>query len=194
MGFAEFAKVRCAGPAIGLSLAVALVASLTLTPALLRIMGRAVFWPGTLPSTAAGWQSGEERRSLWDTASRMVVDRPWLIWAGAVALLLPLAVLGLRVEPNYRSTGELPPKSESIRGVAAIQRHFTAGEIGPLTVMLTSSTDWSTREGRQLISHLSRGFHLLRNVAEVRSLTQPLGGNIQVPVLPTPNKRLFGGL
>src|SRR5262249_37477458 len=44
MGFAEFAKVRCAGPAIALSLAVALLASLTLTPALLQLLGRAVFW------------------------------------------------------------------------------------------------------------------------------------------------------
>src|SRR5262249_25257149 len=82
----------------------------------------------------------------------------------------------------------------SLRGVAPIHRHFTAGEIGPLTVMLTSTTDWNTREGKQLISHLSRGFHLLPNVAEVRSLTQPLGANIQVPALPAPNKRLFGGL
>src|SRR5436305_624244 len=42
---AEFAKVRCAGPAIALSLAVALLAALTLTPALLRLFGRAAFWP-----------------------------------------------------------------------------------------------------------------------------------------------------
>src|SRR5205823_4247976 len=45
MGFAEFAKIRCAGPAIALSLAVALLASLTLTPALLRLLNHAAFWP-----------------------------------------------------------------------------------------------------------------------------------------------------
>src|SRR5437660_1604852 len=45
MGMAEFAKVRYAGPAIALSLGVALLASLTLTPALLRPFGKAVFLP-----------------------------------------------------------------------------------------------------------------------------------------------------
>ncbi|MGH7174145.1 MAG: MMPL family transporter, partial [Gemmataceae bacterium] len=45
MGLAEFAKVRCGGPAIAISLAVALVAALTLTPALLCILGPIAFWP-----------------------------------------------------------------------------------------------------------------------------------------------------
>ncbi len=49
MALAEFAKVRYAGPAIALSLGVALLASLTLTPALLGLLGRAVFWPRTAP-------------------------------------------------------------------------------------------------------------------------------------------------
>jgi RND superfamily putative drug exporter len=178
MGFAEFAKVRCAGPAIALSLAVALLASLTLAPALLHLLGRAVFWPAGMPSAKPRDPGRERPTSFWERMSRLVVARPLLVWTGAVSLLAPLALIGLGVSPNYKSTGELPPSADSIQGVAAIQRHFTAGEIGPLTVLLSSSTDWSTPAGRDLIAHLSRGFALLPNVAEVRSLTQPLGAPV----------------
>jgi RND superfamily putative drug exporter len=72
MGFAEFAKVRCAGPAIALSLVVALAASLTLTPALLHIFGKAVFWPHGLPTRVCGTTQFD----LWSRISRGVLARP----------------------------------------------------------------------------------------------------------------------
>src|SRR5262249_44884544 len=134
MGFAEFAKVRCAGPAIALSLAVILLASLTLAPALLHLLGRHVFWPGK-PEGGAGHR---ERETPWEWISRHVVARPVLVWSVAALALLPLALLGTRVRPNFKPTGELSPSSDSIRGLAAIQRHFTAGEIGPVTVLLAA--------------------------------------------------------
>src|SRR5262249_25983206 len=118
---------------------------------------------------------------LWDRLSRVVVKRPALIFAVTVLVLAPLAILGLRVEPNYRPTVELAPTSQSIQGFAAIQRHFTAGETGPLTVLLVSPTDCNTPDGKELIAHLCRGFASLPNVAEVRSLTQPLGTPIKAP-------------
>src|SRR4029077_19421345 len=101
--------------------------------------------------------------------------RPVLVWAVAAVVLLPLVIVGLHVQPSYRATGELSPDVESLQGLAAIQRHFTAGQIGPVTVLLVSETDWTSREGVAQIDHLSRGFANLPNVAEVRSLTQPLG-------------------
>jgi RND superfamily putative drug exporter len=181
MGFAEFAKVRCAGPAIAISLAVVLLAALTLTPALLKLLGRHVFWPWPPPER----RRGGARETLWERISYLVADRPVLVWGAGVALLLPLAVLGLSVTPNYRPTGELSTSSGSVQGVAAIQRHFTAGEIGPVTVLLASPDDWDRPAGRRLIAHLSSGFGRLENVAEVRSLTQPLGTPLaRAPALP----------
>ncbi len=185
MVFAEFAKVRCAGPAIALSLVVALAASLTLTPALLRLMGPAVFWPGRLPTRADLGHGG-----FWDRASRAVVARPLAVLATCLAVLLPLAVVGYRLKPNYKPMGELRPTADSIRGLDVIQRRFTAGETGPLTVLLTAPTDWNGPEGRRVLARTSRAFGYLDNVAEVRSLTQPLGTPAPaIPSLPQPEAK-----
>ncbi|MFO0864302.1 MAG: MMPL family transporter [Gemmataceae bacterium] len=185
MAFAEFAKVRYAGPAIACSLGVALLASLTLTPALLRIFGRAAFWPGRAPVPTLHEKVLRklkmQNRGVWDWVSRKVAARPAVVWAVSVLVLLPLVLLGLKVQPNYRATGELSPNAESLQGLAAIQRHFEPGEVGPITVLLTSKTDWETREGTLQLKHLSRGFAKLPNVAEVRSMPQPLG--VQVPAM-----------
>jgi RND superfamily putative drug exporter len=179
MACADFAKVRYAGPAIAAALGIALLASLTLTPALLRLVGRYAFWPMRAPlPPGATIPIRPPSLGLWDGISKLVARRPAWVWAASAAVLLPLVIVGLRVYPDYRATGELPPHSESLRGLAAIQRHFTAGEIGPLTVLLTSEEDWSGPDGRRQIAQLSRGFARLPNVAEVRSLTQPLGMNL----------------
>jgi RND superfamily putative drug exporter len=178
MGFAEFAKVRSGGPAIAVGLAVALVASLTLAPALLRLLGKAVFWPCGVPAK----MGAPAREDVWSRLSGLVSRRPVAIWATAVLVLLPLAFVGLQVKANYRATGELSPTSSSVAGLAAIQKHFTAGEVGPVTVLLESETDWDSPEGRTTLAHLSEGMARLDNVAEVRSLTQPLG----TPLPPAP--------
>src|SRR5262249_56413422 len=75
MALAEFAKVRYAGPAIALSLAVALLGSLTLTPALLRLLGKAAFWPRRPPSASKPHPARRfsiGRLRFWDWISNQV--------------------------------------------------------------------------------------------------------------------------
>jgi putative drug exporter of the RND superfamily len=200
MGFAEFAKVRCAGPAIALSLGVVLLASLTLAPALLHLLGKYVFWPHKVKPVIPRLRLRRDpwEGNLWDRISRGVIARPLLIWVVTFVLLLPLAWLGLRVKPNYKPTGELSPATGSVQGLEAIQTHFTEGETGPVTVLLVSTTDWDSPQGREVVAHLSRGFARLENVAEVRSLTQPLGTPLAAEPPKEPpkpaKKSLFGGL
>src|SRR5262249_31928828 len=133
MAFAEFAKVRCAGPAIAMALTIALLGSLTLTPALLNILGPKVVCPGggPRPRTEPAGQPGRGplawlawfRLSFWEWVSHKVVAHPLWIWSVSVLILLPLAVLGLQTIPICRPTGELSPAAASIRGLDAIQRH-----------------------------------------------------------------------
>jgi RND superfamily putative drug exporter len=190
MGLAEFAKIRSGGPAIAISLVVALAASLTLAPALLRILGAIAFWPVGAPRRRLGWRPED----LWGRLSRLVVARPVCVWVGAVLVLMPLVVLGARVRPNYRATGELSANCQSVQGLATIQRHFTAGEVGPITFLLESNQRWDDAEGEALLAHLSRGFGLLDNVAEVRGLTQPLGEPLEEEAAASGGKDLLHAL
>jgi putative drug exporter of the RND superfamily len=179
MVLAEFTKVRCAGPAIAISLFVAVCASLSLAPALLKIAGPVVFWPLGLPAAAHG-----QRRDAWGWLSDRVIARPLVIWAAAVLLLLPLALVGFRVKPSYKATGELADSTSSMAGLQSIAKHFHAGELGPVTVLLESDTDWNSEEGRAVVRHLSKGFGFIPRVVEVRSLTQPLGIPVPEPAEP----------
>lgn len=170
MGFASFAKIRCAGPVIALALAVGLAASLTLTPALLKLTGAAAFWPGTIVASA-----GRKRHTLWGDISRLVVRRPGTVFAGSLLALAPFALLGLQTKATFSPVGDLSPNAGSVLGLDVIRKRFSAGETGPITVLLTSEREWDKDDGKLLIGSLSQGFLRLGNVAEVRSLTQPLG-------------------
>ncbi|HVS37997.1 MAG TPA: MMPL family transporter [Gemmataceae bacterium] len=188
MAFAEFAKVRSGGPAIAIGLGVALAASLTLAPALLRLLGPVVFWPRSQGISVASQKEGALTPvpgplapSLWGWLSRQVTTRPIAIFAASVAVLLPLAVLGFQVHAAYRATGELAPACQSVVGLSVVESHFKAGEVGPITVLLESSRPWEGKEGEAVIRHLSMTIQNLDNVAEVRSWTQPLGEPLADP-------------
>ncbi len=177
MILAEFAKVRCGGPAIALGLTIALVASLTLAPALLSLCGKLAFWPGKLPVAVAP----EIEHANWFRIGDFIVSNPIKSLVVVTIVLLPLAIIGLQVTPNYNTTGELSRKSQSVQGLQAIQEHFTPGELGPVIVLLECNKPWENQEGKRLLSHLSQGFLKLPGVAEVRSLTQPLGQPVNEP-------------
>jgi len=169
MGFADFGKIRCAGPVIALGLVVGLMAALTLTPALLAIGRRTAFWPQVIRRDASS------PSHFWETLSHRVVRKPGMFVILSLVPLVGLALVGLRVSTTFRPTGDLSPDSGSIRGLSVLQEHFTAGETGPLTVLLAARGDWNSAAGQEAIAQFSQGFLYLPNVAEVRSLTQPLG-------------------
>ena len=171
---------------------VGLLASLTLTPALLRLFGQVVFWPRRPPM-----ETDQSRAdSIWNRVSRLVVARPAMVLISAVLVLAPLAVLGFQLRSDYRPIGQLAKTANSFQGLEVIQRRFPAGETGPITVLLSSTADWTSSEGRAFLAQLSQDLSHLDNVAEVRSLIQPLGSPVsKVPSRASgPSCTLLGNL
>jgi hypothetical protein len=152
MYFSDFGKFRNSGPTVAMCLVVALAASLTLAPALLRAAGRTVFWPwGVAPPAGEDEKrqaDSSRRRSLraiiggavfgtvWDRIARGIVRRPGLILVGSLMLLLPLVYRGFHIEgPTYDFLSELDEDRPSVQGTRMLRRHFAAGQMSPVTVL-----------------------------------------------------------
>ncbi|MEU8456521.1 MMPL family transporter [Streptomyces griseoaurantiacus] len=119
------------GPIGAAGVLCALVAMLTLFPAVLVVLGRRIFWP-TVPqfSTAV-----EEKRGLWGRLGGAIGRRRWVAALGSVGVLGVLA-LGLAGNSGaLREQDQFLSKPESVTGFTVLREHFP--ELGgqPLTIL-----------------------------------------------------------
>lgn len=137
MAFAGLNLFQSVGPNVAIAIAIMLLCGLTFMPALLAVVGRAMWWP-----------SHPERHTaptgtpFWTRAGRLVVRRPALIAIVTVLLLAPFAVFGLRSQISFDFVGILPQGSLSANGYQALEHHFPqTGLDHELVVITPASSD-----------------------------------------------------
>src|SRR5262249_52686362 len=115
---AAFGLYSSLGAPLAIAIAIMLLAALTLLPALLAIVGRAVFWPSLTTRSA-------ERPGWWGrTAGRAVAHPAATLAFGLVAFgALATAVLGY-TPAGLGSTPAAPRGSDSAAGDALLAAHF----------------------------------------------------------------------
>ena len=172
---ARFGMVQTTGPALAITIFITLLAGLTLTPSLLAIFGRRLFWPLHEKTRTAS----DEDRGFWAALARRITARPGLL-AGLVLILLVIPALGLpMLKENFDVLNELPAGAESRQGFETLSQHLAEGQLMPLTVLIkepgSSATAFSSRQGLTDIGALEKSIAALPNVQTVRSLVDPLG-------------------
>jgi len=170
---AEYRVFRTAGPAIAAALVVALLAAVTLVPAMVALLGRALFWPGRRMGHIGV-------RRLWPRAARLVTARPGATLGVTLLLLAVPAVRALRLTWVYDALAEIREDApdgvgNAARGIAAAKRHWPAGQIAPVTVLLRSSGPVPPEQWQAAAERLTAAVSGIEGVRDVRSLTQPLG-------------------
>lgn len=129
---AEMNSTSGLGPVAAIGVAVALLAMMTLFPALLVICGRWIFWPA-IPHFG---DPDRIERGLWARMGRRIAPRPRMVW-GATALALAVCSLGLiqlRAE-GISNADAFTGKPDSIVGQEVSARYFPAGSGDPLVII-----------------------------------------------------------
>jgi putative drug exporter of the RND superfamily len=131
MVFTHLGAFRNVGPALACSIAVALLAALTLLPALMVLAGR------------RGWI--KPRRDLttrfWRRSGIRIVRRPVAHLIGSLTVLIILAGCATFARFNYDDSKTLPNSVESSVGYRTLAEHFPLNATIPEYLVVQSSQD-----------------------------------------------------
>ena len=193
MVVARFGMIQTTGPALAVAILVTVLAGLTLTPSLLAIFGRRLFWPLHEETRTAS----DDSRGVWAGLARRITARPGIVAALVLAVLLVPSLALPQVKENFDVLTELPPAAQSRLGFETLSRHLAEGQLMPLTVLIKvpgDSTVFTSQQGLASIGDAEKALAALPNVQTVRSEIDPMGSgsisdvlrpSIQLPKLAT---------
>ena len=118
-----------------LAVAVAVLTSTTLTPAILATFGRAAARRSRLLHWSRRPESSQSR--FWTRWVAAVMQRPWASALGATALLLLIAAPALSMTLGNSMQRQFPSSHEIRGGVAAAAEALGPGALGPVRVLVT---------------------------------------------------------
>ncbi len=169
------------GPTLAASIAVMLVAGLTLVPALLTWLGRAAYWPFIpryQPALPDAPPTIAEIRALgfWGRLGAWTARHRVVALVGSVALLSVLALGNLGIARSYNFLTSFRDKTDATTGYAALQQRFPAGSLAPTTVIIQlHGADPNVYHHLAELDAITAALARQAHVAEVQGPTRPLG-------------------
>lgn len=162
------------GVPLAIGITVAVLASLTMAPAILVIGSRFGLFE---PKRAA-------RTRGWRRVGTAVVRWPGPILAAASAL----ALVGLIALPGYKTSLNdrkfMPKNIPAMEGFAAADRHFSQARMNPEVLMVQTDEDLRNSADMLIIEHIARNVFHTPGIARVQTISRPLGTPIDHTSIP----------
>ncbi|OLT30721.1 hypothetical protein BJF79_38365 [Actinomadura sp. CNU-125] len=129
---ASFGIFAAWGPSLAIGVLVMGITSLTVFPALLSLLGTAVFWP------SKAWKK-QPKGKVSAGLGRMVGKRPAIVALAAAAVMIALATGVFGFKSNYDFQSSFPQDTESAQAIKDMEKGFPAGQTRPVEVMVEST-------------------------------------------------------
>ncbi|MEL7592323.1 MAG: MMPL family transporter, partial [Anaerolineaceae bacterium] len=170
----KFGLLQTTGPALAVTIGVTVAASLTLTPALLLLFGHYLFWPQHNNHNHRG-ANREHASPFWHKLATSITRRPLVTMVGVtVCMAIPFLALP-QMERSFDFLAELPDDAEAAEGYAVVTEHFQAGDLAPVTVLVTGEEDALSTTALGNIQTLAAELAHMPGVSAVRTVLQPDG-------------------
>jgi RND superfamily putative drug exporter len=165
LSFTRLPYFQSLGLPAAIGILVALVASLTLGPAVLVIASHfGLFDPKRVLQTR-GWRRIGTAIVRWPA--------PILVVATAVALIGLLALPGYKT--SYDTRPYLPATAAANVGYTAAERHFSRARLEPELLMVEADHDLRNPADVLVLEKVAKGVFHVPGIAQVQSITRPLG-------------------
>jgi RND superfamily putative drug exporter len=135
--FSDLNSNKALGPVAAIGIGFALVAALTLLPALMLWAGRAAFWP-VRPKLGSAHRGvdGANAKGVWPWLARLISRRARLIWIASTLLLAVAAIGAFQFKADGVSQSEFVlGQSEARDGQAVVGEHFPGGSGTPAVII-----------------------------------------------------------
>jgi RND superfamily putative drug exporter len=180
MSFARYGFFRTAGPAVAAAVVTAMLASVTLAPAIVGILGAKLFWPMRAGLGQAVVLPSGRRFELWPALARAITGRPILMLTVTLVVLAAPAANALRITWVYDTLASIKAYEHAglggaARGLEMAKQHWPAGEIAPVTLLIKAASPLDPPQWDAVARQITQAVRTLPHVSDVRSINTPLG-------------------
>lgn len=165
LSLAEVGMFRSAGVPCAVGVLVAMLASLTLTPALIAIAGRRGRLEPRPQTSARRWRRMGVAVARWPA--------PILTVSAAAIAVAALPVVGLQI--GWNEPAATPASTESNKGYAAADRHFGPNHLLATVVNVAADHDIRNPAGLIAVERITRQIMAIPGVRMVQSASRPAG-------------------
>ncbi|MCI4353316.1 MAG: MMPL family transporter [Thermoplasmata archaeon] len=141
MAFSGIALLSQWGIALSVSVLITLLLALTVTPALLTLLGPRLFWPYTRErfarQAARSRAAALQGRTYFARAGTLATGHPMAVLAVILLVSVPLIYVALNVPLSYDFYAQLPNSQPAAQGLQHLEQQFGPGYVFPTIILVT---------------------------------------------------------